>query len=134
MGPSLLSVAIASFLVAAVGGLTMAIFIFKNRFPPFFLIVFHGFFALGALGLATWAIGVPGTPSVVGFGVITVMVAALGGLFLISFQFRDERQPKIVVVVHALAAVSGVSCLLIGFLQMSRLARPVEWFTWISRP
>ena len=52
MGMSMLSVAILLFLIAAMGGLTMAIFIFKNRYPPFFLIGAHGFFGLGALSLA----------------------------------------------------------------------------------
>jgi hypothetical protein len=132
MGRSMLTVAITMFLIAAMGGLTMAIFIFKNRYPPFFLIGAHGFFALGALGLAVWATGLPGTPSVVVFGIVTIIVGALGGLFLISFQFRDEKQPKIVVVLHALAAVSGVSCLLVGLLEMTRMARPVQWFTWVS--
>ena len=132
MGMSMLSIAVTLFLIAAVGGLTMAIFIFKNRFPPFFLIAFHGFFGLGALGLAIWSTGVPGTPSIVVYGIVAVLLAAVGGVFLISFQFRDERQPKIVVVLHALAAVSGVTCLFVGLVHMSRFARPVQWFTWVS--
>jgi hypothetical protein len=130
MGMSMLTIAIALFLVAAMGGLTMAIFIFKNRYPPFFLIGAHGFFALGALALAIWTTGMPGTPSLVDYGIVTVMVGAVGGIFLISFQFRDEKQPKIIVVIHGLAAVSGVSCLLLALLDMSRMARPVEWFVW----
>jgi hypothetical protein len=132
MGTSLLSVAITLFLVAAVGGLTMAIFIFKDRYPPFFLIGAHGFFGLGALSLAVWSTGVAGTPSVVDYGIVAVLLASVGGIFLISFQFRNEMQPKIVVVLHGLAAVSGVSCLFAGLLQMSRLAQPVQWFTWVS--
>jgi hypothetical protein len=133
MGMSMLSVAILLFLIAAMGGLTMAIFIFKNRYPPFFLIGAHGFFGLGALSLAIWTTGMPGTPSLVDYGIVTVMLGALGGIFLISFQFRNEAQPKIVVVLHGLAAVSGVSCLLLALLEMNRTARPVEWFTWTSR-
>jgi len=123
----MLPLVIALFLVAAVFGLTMAIFIFKNRFPPFGLIVAHGTFALPALGMAILSAGLPGTPSIVVYGVLVVMLAAVGGVFLISFQFRDEKQPKIVVVAHALAAVSGVSCLLIGLLQMSRFLPPAQW-------
>lgn len=132
MGMRMISLSIALFLVAAMGGLAMAIFIFKNRYPPFFLIGAHGFFGLGALALAIWATGIPGTPSLVDYGIVAVMLGALGGIFLISFQFRNEAQPKIVVVLHGLAAVSGVSCLLFALLQMSRYARPVQWFTWVS--
>jgi hypothetical protein len=132
MGTNLLSVAITMFLVAALGGLTMAIFIFKNRYPPFFLIGAHGFFGLGALTLAIWSTGLAGTPSVVDYGIVAVLLASIGGIFLISFQFRDEKQPKVVVVAHALAAVSGVSCLFAGLLQMSRFVRPMQWFTWVS--
>jgi hypothetical protein len=130
MGMSMLTIAISLFLVAATGGLTMAIFIFKNRYPPFFLIGAHGFFGLGALALAIWTTGMPGTPSLVDYGIVTIMLGAVGGIFLISFQFRNEAQPKIVVVLHALVAVSGVSCLLLALLDMSRLARPVEWYVW----
>ena len=129
---SMLTVAIATFLVAAVAGLTMAIFIFKNKYPPLILIGFHGFFALGALGLAIWSIGVPGTPSLVEYGILTILLAAVAGTFLISFQFRNEMQPKVIVVLHGFVAVSGVSCLLFGLLQMSRILRPVQWYTWIS--
>ncbi|HEX4585471.1 MAG TPA: hypothetical protein VH183_11615 [Burkholderiaceae bacterium] len=127
----MLYVAIPMFLVAAVFGLTMAIYIFKNRFPPFFLIVAHGFFGLQALMLAMWVVATPGTPSVVVYGVVVVLLGALGGVFLISFQFRDEKQPKVLVVLHALAAVSGVSCLLLGLLQISRYSRPM-WLTWVG--
>ncbi|HEY4037325.1 MAG TPA: hypothetical protein VGM15_00770 [Burkholderiaceae bacterium] len=130
MGMSMLTIAISLFLVAATGGLTMAIFIFKNRYPPFFLIGAHGFFGLGALALAIWTTGMPGTPSLVDYGIVAIMLGAVGGIFLISFQFRNEAQPKIVVVLHALVAVSGVSCLLLALLDMSRLARPVEWYVW----
>ena len=132
MGTSMLTVAITMFLIAAVGGLTMAIFIFKGRYPPFFLIGFHGFFGLGALALAIWSTGLPGTPSIVVYGIVAVLLAAIGGILLISFQFRDEKQPKIIVVLHGLAAVSGVSCLFFGLVQMMRFVRPVQWFTWVS--
>jgi hypothetical protein len=125
MEPAMLFTAIASFAIAAVGGITMAVFVFMNRYPPLFLIVAHGFFGLGALGLAIWSVGTPGTPSVVDYGIVSVLVAALGGLFLISFQFRDEMQPKIVVVIHGLAAVTGVSCVLLGFLHMHRIAEAI---------
>jgi hypothetical protein len=121
MEPVMLFVAISSFAIAAVGGITMAVFVFKNRYPPLFLIVLHGFFGLGALGIAIWSVGTPGTPSVVDYGIVSVLLAALGGLFLISFQFRDEVQPKVVVVVHGLAAVTGVTCVLLGFLRMHRI-------------
>ena len=132
MAMSMLFVAVPLFLIAAVFGLTMAIFIFKNRCPPLFQIGAHGFFALGALALAIWAAGTPGTPSVVVLGVVVILLGAVGGVFLISFQFRDEKQPKVVVVLHGLAAVSGVSCLLLGLLQISRYARP-QWFAWVSQ-
>ena len=132
MVPPMLSVAVAMFLVAAVGGLTMAIFIFKDRYPPLILVGFHGFFALGALGLAIWSTGVPGSPSFTEYGVLLILLAAVGGIFLISFQFRNEKQPKAIVVLHGLAAVSGVGCLLLGLLQMHSDIRPVLWFTWVS--
>jgi len=123
----LLPVAISMFLIAALGGLAMAIFIFKNKYPPLFLIGAHGFFALGALGLAIWSIGSYVMPSIVMYGTVTIMLAALAGLFLISFQFRDETHPKIIVVLHALVAVTGVSCLFLGFLRSIHSTLLFSW-------
>lgn len=127
MGKSTLVLAIPLFLVAAIFGLTMAIYIFKRRLPPFYLVIAHGAFVIEALGLALWSIGMADTPSVVAYGVVVLVVGALVGVVLISFQFRDELQPRILVVVHGVAAVSGVSCLLAGLLQLSRLERAGQW-------
>jgi len=37
----------------------------------------------------------------------------------------DDVQPKVVVVIHGLAAVTGVSCILLGFLHMHRIAQGI---------
>ena len=46
-----------------------------------------------------------------------LVVAALGGFYLLSFHIRKERHPKAVIVVHALIAVAGFLTLLYTILQ-----------------
>jgi len=48
-----------------------------------------------------------------------LVIAALGGFYMFSFQLRKLPPPKAVVVVHAGAAVLGVLCLLGNVLGMA---------------
>jgi hypothetical protein len=48
---------------------------------------------------------------------IILLVAALGGFFLLSFHIRKQNHPRAVIVLHALIAVIGVLALLAGAVQ-----------------
>ena len=104
------------FLVAAIGGLFMAYKIFKNEKPPFFISGVHGLLAAVGLGLLVFTqyAGTDSTP--IRFGTSVLVLAALGGFFLLSFHLRKKPHPKPVVILHAALAVSGVAALVYAIL------------------
>lgn len=103
----MLNYALISFAVAAVGGLVLAASVLRGRLAPWLLSLVHA--ALGALGLVLTLMAVlNGSSGAVSLALGILVVAALGGFFLASFHLRGEPGPKAVVVVHALAAVTGV--------------------------
>lgn len=112
----MLWIALVLLLAAAVGGLVMAVAIFGGRRPPLPLALVHG--AAAAVGLLlvakVWLDGDAGTPVLAGLGIL--VVAALGGFYLLSVHLRDRPHPRAVVALHAVLAVAGVGALLIGIL------------------
>lgn len=109
-------IALALFFAAAVGGLIMAVRIFGDGKPPMPLALGHGLAAAAGLVLVliVWLGGGATLSMRVGLGIL--VLAALGGFFLFSFQVRDKAHPKAVVALHAALAVIGVAALLYGML------------------
>lgn len=111
---SLTTLAIVCFVLAALGGLVMALRVFADRPIPTPLAIGHG--VLGAAGLVALLVAVlagPGGPLLLA-GLAVLVVAALGGFYLLSFHVRGQRHPRAVIVVHALVAVVGVGLLIIA--------------------
>jgi hypothetical protein len=108
----MINTSIGLFLVAALFGLYMATRIFKGALPPWAAVILHGLLAASGLLVLLYALftGVSNTVLIVAAGLL--VVAALGGFVMFSFQLRKALPPKAIVVVHALAAVIGVVCLL----------------------
>ena len=112
-------ICILAFAIAAVIGLTMALAVFKGRFPPVSSAVLHGLF--GATGLVMLAVAVfvhhAAGPAQWAFWLF--LIAALGGLF-IAFGFHAKKKtiPPALVVVHASVAVVGFLVLLAGVLNL----------------
>lgn len=105
------------FAVGALGGLFMAVRSITGQSIPAAVAILHGI--LGATGLVVLLIGVlagtgGGTARI---ALAILVVAALGGFFLLSFHIRKERHPKAVIVVHALVAVIGFLTLLTAIYQ-----------------
>ena|SRR5579863_3693721 len=107
------------FALGALGGLVMAVRSFKGQSIPVPLAAGHG--VLGAAGLVLLIVvalmGMAGQTMLIALGIL--VVAALGGFFLLSFHIRKERHPRAVIVVHALVAVTGFLTLLAAILQTS---------------
>ena len=103
---------IVLFLAAAIFGLYMAARIFGGNLPPWFAVIVHGALAASGLVVLLYALFIGARPAAVVVGAVLLVIAALGGFFMFSFQLRKAAPPKAVVVVHALAAVLGVLCLL----------------------
>jgi hypothetical protein len=90
----------------------MAARIFGDQLPSWGAVILHGLLAATGLVVLLYALwlGAQAAPLVI--GAVLLVIAALGGFYMFSFHLRDLTPPKAVVVVHALAAVLGVVCLL----------------------
>ncbi len=113
----MLTASIVLFLYAALGGLVMAAGIFRGAKLWVPLVVGHGVLAVMALVLALWVAIAPGVAAIVKYGVAVLVLAALGGFFLLSFHLRGKPHPRVAVVLHALLAVGGVGCLVFALFQ-----------------
>lgn len=107
----MLITAIVLFLIAAAGGLFMATQIFGGRRPSGGIAVLHGLLAATGLGVLVWLLLQGGAESFVALALGTLVVAALGGFYLLSCHLRGRPHPKTVVILHALIAVCGVGLL-----------------------
>ena len=103
--------AVVLFLLAALGGIVMALKIFRDGVPAMPLALGHGALAAVALVLALLAVVGTEAAPLARIGVGVLVVAALGGFFLFSFHLRGKPHPKAVVVLHSVLAVAGVGCL-----------------------
>lgn len=107
----MLWIAIGIFLVAALGGLFMARQIFTGSKPSVAVALLHGPLAAGGILFLFWLWMQSGGSALIGAAFGVLVLAALGGFFLVSFHMRDKPHPKPVVIIHALAAVTGVGIL-----------------------
>lgn len=105
------------FALGALGGLVMALRAFRGEAIPTVLAAGHGVLGAAGLVLLLFAVvtGIGGTTATIALAIL--VVAALGGFYLLSFHIRKEHHPKAVIVIHALIAVAGFLTLLYTILQ-----------------
>jgi hypothetical protein len=103
----MLVVALALFAVAALFGVYMIMRVFKAAMPPVAAVIFHGLFAASGLVILVFGVvtGMHSTPVVAAAALL--VIAALGGFLLLSFQLRKQTPPKPLAAIHALVAVAG---------------------------
>lgn len=101
--------AIILFAVAALFGLYLISKVFGGQLPAWMPVILHGLFAASGLLILLYAAFLAGTPApgAVTLAAVLLLVAALGGFALFSFQLRKQVPPKALAGVHALAAVAG---------------------------
>ena len=112
----------ASFLItstvllalAAAGGLVMAgIRFIGDRPPPASLAMLHGFLAAAAVTLLLYAAATVGLPGTALVALALFLAAAGGGAILnLNYHWKQLPLPKWLVIVHAIAAVTGFALLL----------------------
>lgn len=109
-----MTLALALFAIAAVGGAVLAYLRISNKPLPTPLALLHG--ALAATGLVVLALGVFGgsAPNRAGLALGLFVVAALGGFVLFSFHLRKVPLPVPVVVIHGAVAVTAFLILLVA--------------------
>jgi hypothetical protein len=108
----MITLAIVLLLAGALFGLYMATRIFRNTLPPVIAAALHGLLAGAGLVLALYTAWADAAGGAQWTGVGLLVLAALGGVFLVSFHFRRKTGPKPVVVLHAAVAVCGVGVLI----------------------
>jgi hypothetical protein len=102
--------------ITAAGGLLMAGMRFTGADrPPSWLAMLHGLLAASGLTLLLYAGLTAGLPPMSWAGVVLLVLAALGGLYL-NLGFHDQRLPlpKGVIVGHAVIAALGVALVFMG--------------------
>ena len=112
----MLYASIVLLLYAALSGLVMAVGIFRRAKLWVPLAVGHGVLAATALVMAL-LVAIATGGAAINYGVSALVLAALGGIFLLSFHLRGKPHPWVVVVLHALLAVGGVGCLVFAQLR-----------------
>ena len=113
--------AVGFFAVAAVFGLYMAVQHFRGRTPPAAgVAITHGLLAVIAVVLLLLGVmNVGFGASVHTWALVLFVVAALGGLYIVSFHMRGRPLPGGVIVVHGLVAVVAFLILLVAVFALA---------------
>lgn len=108
----MLTYSLIIFAIAAVGGLVLAASVLRGKLAPWALSIVHAL--LGATGLVLLVIAIlqGAASSRASAALALLVVAALGGFYLVSFHVRKQIAPKAAVVIHAGVAVTGFLTLL----------------------
>src|SRR5438045_7337066 len=104
------------FVLTALGGLTMAgIRFVGQRNPPVWLSMAHGFAAGAGATLLAYAVATAVVPGTAQAALLLFVLAAAGGVLMtLRFQWLQRLLPAWLVLVHALAAVTGFVLLLVA--------------------
>lgn len=109
-------IAVILFGIAALGGGFLAALRFQDKELPMPLALVHG--GVAAAALVTLLVSVVRSPEptagLAPVALVLFVVAALGGFALFSFHLRKKPLPIPLVLVHAVVAVAGYACLLLG--------------------
>ncbi|EAR22075.1 hypothetical protein NB231_04180 [Nitrococcus mobilis Nb-231] len=110
----MLWIALAVLAVAAIGGVTLAVALVRQRPFPASVGYIHG--AVGLAGVVLLAIAVfahsQGMP--VNSALLLFSLAVVGGAFNLLFRLQREPPPVFMVILHGGAALVGLALLLIG--------------------
>jgi glucose uptake protein GlcU len=107
--------AVALFTVAALIGLYMATQHFKGRTPPpVWAAVLHGLLAVSGAVVLLLGVMSTGFGTVHSWALVLFVVAALGGLYLVSFHIRRQPLPGAVVVIHGMVAAVAFLILVVA--------------------
>lgn len=108
--PNLMYVALGFFFLAIVFGLVLFIQLLCNRpsYKP--AVLFHGLGAVvGLICLSVYAVQDVGTKPWLSLTVL--ILAALGGLTMLSFDLRKKPVPRAILLLHPLVALIGLGLL-----------------------
>lgn len=108
----MLTYAVIIFAITAVGGIVLATSLLKGNLAPWAISIIHAI--LGATGLVLVLVAIlqgNGSETVkIALGLL--VIAALGGFYLVAQHLRKTVAEKKAVIVHASVAVAGFLTLL----------------------
>lgn len=111
--------AVGLLALAAIVGLYMAVLHFRGRTPPpTIAAVLHGLLAVAGVVVLLLGVLEIGPGSVHSWALGLFVLAALGGLYLVSHHLRGKPLPGAVIVIHALAAVIAFLILVVAVLAL----------------
>ncbi|KTD67055.1 MULTISPECIES: hypothetical protein [Legionella] len=111
----MLILAIVLFLAVALGGLFLLTAILQNRPVNQVVKTLHGVFAaLGLIIIIVYMLAfMTGEAFILKVSLIILIIAALGGLTLVSLAKKGKPAPKVVVLIHPIIAIAGLIALII---------------------
>ena len=96
------------FAVAALFGLYMIARILGGQLSPCLRVIVPGLFLASGLLILLYNAFIAGhPPTAILVAAVLLLIAALGGFALLSFQLRRQVPPKPMAAIHALGAVAG---------------------------
>jgi peptidoglycan/LPS O-acetylase OafA/YrhL len=108
----MLFLAVGLFILAALFGVFLLTRILGNKPVPGKIAMIHGAVAVVALLIVIAYMVLRGTSPQLNTSVVLFIMAALGGLTMMSFGLRKKPIPKVIAVIHPLVALVGLGMLL----------------------
>src|SRR6187549_3401612 len=104
----LLKLAIALFIFGAIFGLIVLVSILRNQTTPKPMVAFHGLFVVTALTLVLITYFTGQASKILEISIGLFVIAALGGLTLLTIDLLKRPIPKWLAVLHPIVAASGL--------------------------
>lgn len=116
---TMVETATALFVVAAVGGLIMAVLRFSGKpLPPAWLAMVHGFLAAAGLTLLIFALLTDVVPRPAQWALVLFLAAAGGGVIMyLGYRVKLKALPKPLLILHALLAAAGTLLLIVSLMR-----------------
>jgi len=103
----------ALFIIAAIFGLIILTAVLKNQPTPKLMVLMHGTFAFIALLMMIAYTAAGHTATLLITSLVLLVIAALGGFTLLTFDMKDKSIPKTLALLHPFVAITGLVLLIV---------------------
>lgn len=105
------------FLLTALFGLIIVSAVFKNKPTPKPAVLIHGVLAFISILVLAGYLAAGHVNTLLITSLVLFVLAALGGLTMLSVDLKNKPIPKLFAVVHPIVAIAGIVVLVISFFQ-----------------
>lgn len=113
---STLQLALVFFSIAGLGGMGMLALRFRGGNPPLAIAPVHGLAAAAGLVTLTLAV-VGGARGPALLALVLFVIAAMGGLFMLSLHLKAKLLPIGFILAHGAVAAGGILALIVAVLE-----------------